>query len=69
MFLFIYSRLYSDIGSVEVFVGGFSVELIIDSNGVRVVVEGVGIFCGGLGDGEVFGGFCVVFMWVVEVEI
>lgn len=62
MFLFIYSRLYRDIGRVEVFVGGFSVELIIDSNGVRVVLGVVGIFCGRVGDGEVFGGFCVVFL-------
>lgn len=43
-------------------------ELITDSNGVRVVVEGVGIFCTGAGDGEALGGLCVVFMLVAEVE-
>lgn len=65
---FIHSRLHSDTGRVEVSVGGPSVELITDSNGVRVVVEGVGIFCTGPGDGEALGGLCVVFMWVAEVE-
>lgn len=65
---FIHSRLQRDTGRVEVSVGGPSVELITDSNGVRVVVGVVGIFCTGAGDGETLGGLCVVFMLVAEVE-
>lgn len=65
---FIHSRLQRDMMRVEVSVGGPSVELITDSNGVRVVLGVVGIFCGGAGDGEALGGLCVVFMWVAEVE-
>lgn len=65
---FIHNRLHRDMGRVEVSIGGPSVELITDSNCVRVVVGVVGTFCTGAGDGEALGGLCVVFMLVAEVE-